>query len=152
MPTTLLRLKIHRDVDDLRVGCGQASWRWDRADISRHLADADIEGKVRMLPLRHAHGVVQRGGQMRLAGHQTGCDGRMRPRFLTVRGSCVKPAEGTATIPWPMGSGIPRPPKKRPPKRVLWPPMPKMVALVAFQPMFARNGTGFLAQVLVTAM
>ena len=54
-------------------------------------------------------------------------------------------------MPWPMGSGMPRPPKNRPPKRVLWPPMPKMVALVAFQPMFARKGTGFLAQVLVTA-
>src|SRR5208283_2134295 len=45
----------------------------------------------------------------------------------------------------------PKPPKNLPPKRVLWPPMPKMVALVAFQPRFSRNGTGGFAQVLVTA-
>src|ERR1039458_10876034 len=77
--------------------------------------------------------------------------GGLGPRPFDVRGSCVKPTEGTATIPWVMGSGMPSPPKNRPPKRVLWPPMPKMVALVAFQPRFARKGTGFLAQVLVTA-
>src|ERR1035438_5412340 len=74
------------------------------------------------------------------------------PRFTDVCGSCVNPADGTTTIPWDTGSGMPRPPKNRPPNRVLWPPMPKIVALVAFQPRLIRNGTGGLAQVFVTAM
>ena len=49
------------------------------------------------------------------------------------------------------GNGMPNPPKKRPPNRVLWPPMPKIVPLVALNPRFNKNGTGGLAHVFVAA-
>src|ERR1039458_8514742 len=73
----------------------------------------------------------------------------MLPRYFAVFGSCVKPAEGTMAVFHGPGSGMPIPPNRRPPKRVLWPPMPKIVALVIFKPKLIRNGTGGLAQVLV---
>src|ERR1035437_6012230 len=76
-------LQVDRHVDDLRVGRrGQVCWRRDRSDISRHLADAYIEGEVRMLALGHAHGVVQRGGNVSLAGHQRNAVGRIRAKAL----------------------------------------------------------------------
>ncbi len=77
--------------------------------------------------------------------HSTACSDSPVP-FLG------NPAEGTATIPWPSGRGMPRPPKNLPPKRVLWPPIPKIVPFVAFHPRLSKNGTGGFAHVLVNAM
>ena len=71
--------------------------------------------------------------------------------LFAVGGSCVKPAAGTMAVFQGPGRGIPNPPKSLPPNRVAWPPMPKIDALVAFQPKFNNNGTGGFNQVLVMA-
>ena len=47
-----------------RIGAGKSGRQYQPFRYSRHLANADIERKVRSLPLRHAHRVVQRRRQM----------------------------------------------------------------------------------------
>ena len=130
------RLEIHRQCDHGRIRREQPGGQQSRSNVSRHLSNADVERKVRMLPLRHAHCIVQCRGQVQAPA------GISRFRFSAVCGCCVNPAEGTNTVFNGPGSGMPNPPNNRPANRVLCPPMPKMVALVAFQPRFTRNGTG----------
>ena len=78
----MARLQIHRQRDSWGVGRGQAGWEHGGADASRHLADADIEGKVRMFPLRYAYGVVQGRRQMSSGDGQDCAQVYRRVRFL----------------------------------------------------------------------
>jgi hypothetical protein len=57
---TMARLKVHREQNDRRIGRRQPGRQLRCADISGHLPNANVEGKVRMLFLGSAHRVVER--------------------------------------------------------------------------------------------
>src|ERR1017187_5871578 len=66
----VLGLQVYRQQDNWRVGSGQPCWHRGLADNAGHLAHADIECEVWIVLLSHANGIIQRGGDVRLAAQQ----------------------------------------------------------------------------------